>query len=176
MHKKSGGYTLVECFIVITTLVVVCLAGWYAYAQHKKHINADSSSFSSTLLLDMSSSGSTNTLPWDLYIYTNGSGKITYQNHNNGLGESGANKSYPTATFNAGAIQQDLQQLNYSNLPTCTAAYQDQQKLGSASVSFGSSVEIIYNGHHLDIFCTNSKVENDLFNHLNKTYTLVNPA
>jgi prepilin-type N-terminal cleavage/methylation domain-containing protein len=173
MHKGSDGFTLVESLMVIAVLVIACVAGLYAYAQHEKR-NTASQSSSSTLLLDMDNSGSTNTPPWDLYIYINGSGKIVYQNRNSSLGESGTNKSYPTATFNVSAMRQDLQQLNYSHLPTCTADY--QQQLSSASVSFGGSIEVIYKGRHLDAFCANNKVENDLYNQLNKAYMLVNPA
>jgi hypothetical protein len=173
--RLNYGFTLVEAIIIIAVLAAISLVGWQVFSKPTNH-NQTVSITNPSLLLNMSASGSTNTPPWNFYIYTNGSGDLIYQNRHLSYGISGTDKYYKSATFDVAPMQADLKKLNFSDLPTCASDYKYQRSFSSNSASFGDYVQIIYQGHDLSEFCINNSVESSLYTQLNKVYVQVSPV
>ena len=153
---------------LVVLAALIATAG-YTYARNR---SASPAGLPPTaVLLTETASGSTNTPPWSLTILEDGSGDLSYDNGAYRL--RGTDKSFPAGTFDSADIRTGLSSLKVNHPPACPIS--DELTLSSASISFGSYVSIVYQGHQLQSFCSTSPTEAALYKHLSAAYNTANP-
>jgi hypothetical protein len=128
---------------------------------------------SNHVLFELTSPGSTNTPPWEINVFTDGSGSIVYQNPRLPGRISGTTKTFSQGTFNTPALQSELNQINFAHLPKCNG---NSNWIGSASVSFGYVVTLHYYNYIIRTYCARDQTQMNLFEQVQKVYQMVDPV
>jgi len=147
---------------LVPRLFAIVLSGLVCLGLGACGSSTNSGATASSVLFALDDHGSTNTAPWTLTIYGDGSGMLSTESDSRP-----APRVYPEHTFALANLRATLLSLDVNNLPACDQGEQlPPVSVNGGSASFGSYASLEYEGRTIDRFCNGNHVERTLHSQL----------